>query len=447
MSEYRTPVRSAVAMSLLLVCCLSPCFSQPPPSHLTATERVVGLTTLYFEAKYNFANWDNVPNLDWDKSFHDYLAQVEKDQTEYDYYLTLMRFYGLLHDGHTFVWPPASVLQQLDSPPMVILPIQGKAIIASFAATAEILNARITKGCEIIQIDGRPVKEVLENDILPIGRASTAQARDLEGYRRILLGKTGTMVRVRIRDMKGEEHEVTLTRNKSGIPREKRPHEWDAPPLLEYRQIGDGIHYIALNSFNDHTIISQFDSVTRNLAHMKGLILDVRQNGGGNDGIGFEIISRMISKTIHGSQLHSIQYVPFYRAKGDSIGEHWESLNKGDISPLSDSTITCPIVVLVGPATGSAAEDFLNPLVHSKRVTLIGEPTAGSTGLRYQFPLPGGGSGYVCTVTDYYPGGPKWIGVGFIPDIEVRRSVRDLVEGNDPVLQKGIDYLRGHGND
>ena len=409
---------------------------------LSASDRIVGLTTLYFEAKYNFANWDNVPGLDWEKTFQEYLPQVEKPQSDVDYYFTLMRFYAVLQDGHTFVFPPKSVLDQVDIPPVKIRPIQGKPIITDFAATDEIIQARISKGSEIIRVDGRPVREVLEVDIFPTVAASTSQARNLEAYRRLLLGKKGTKVKLEVRDVQGTTRQVLLTRNQSDTPKDKRPSEWSSAPSLEHKAFEDGIHYFALNSFADDNIVSQFDSVLATLKDIKGIILDVRKNSGGSDGTGYQIISRLISKPISTSVAHSLQYIPFYRARGDAIDKYWLSFDKGDISPRDNKTFDGPVVVLTGASTGSAAEDFLIPFVRSQRAILVGERTSGSTGLPMKFTLPGGGYGFVCTVKDYYVGGRKWIGVGVVPNIELNPTIEDFLSGRDPVLQKGLEVLK-----
>ena len=120
--------------------------SKAMPGDLSGTERVVGLTKLYMEVKFNFASWDNVPDLDWDKVFTEYLSKVEKDQTDEDYYVTLKKFVALLHDGHTEVFYPKEILDRLDIAPVIIRPIEGKAIILNFAVTDECREAKLTNG-------------------------------------------------------------------------------------------------------------------------------------------------------------------------------------------------------------------------------------------------------------------------------------------------------------
>ena len=57
------------------------------------------------------------------------------------------------------------------------------------------------------------------------------------------------------------------------------------------------------------------------------------------------------------------------------------------------------------------------------------------------FELPGGGSARVCTQKDTYPSGKEFVGYGVQPDIAVKKTLEDYLEGNDPVLKKAIAHL------
>ena len=92
----------------------------------------------------------------------------------------------------------------------------------------------------------------------------------------------------------------------------------------------------------------------------------------------------------------------------------------------------------VPPATASAAEDFVVPLHASKRATIIGERTFGSTGQPLQIGLPGGGHARICTKRDIYPDGREFVGVGVIPDIEVHPTAADIATDRDVILKKAI---------
>jgi C-terminal processing protease CtpA/Prc len=78
---------------------------------------------------------------------------------------------------------------------------------------------------------------------------------------------------------------------------------------------------------------------------------------------------------------------------------------------------------------------------NSERGPIIGEPSAGSTGLTLFFRLPGGGNALVCAKRDTFPDGREWVGKGIFPDISVQSSLVDIRSGKDAVLEKALDYL------
>jgi len=105
------------------------------------------------------------------------------------------------------------------------------------------------------------------------------------------------------------------------------------------------------------------------------------------------------------------------------------------------------VVVLVGPRTLSAAEDFLIPLHASHRAYLVGQRTAGSTGQPLFMMLPGGGGASICTKWDTYPDGREFVGVGVIPDVEVYPTQAEVAAGlwsggKDPVPDRGVAVLQ-----
>jgi len=64
------------------------------------------LTELWAQAKYGFANFWHVPQLNWDQTYRDYIPKVLATHSTVEYYRVLQSFYAQLEDGHTGVYPP-----------------------------------------------------------------------------------------------------------------------------------------------------------------------------------------------------------------------------------------------------------------------------------------------------------------------------------------------------
>jgi len=179
------------------------------------------------------------------------------------------------------------------------------------------------------------------------------------------------------------------------------------------------------------------------IANASALILDVRLNGGGDGGIAFEVIKPLVDRPTPTSRVMMRTYNGTDRARGTLM--NWIDLPAGSIQPSDGPHYSGPVVVLSGPATFSAAEDFLVAWKNSGRGKTIGELSGGSTGQPLFFELPGGGSARVCTKRDTFPDGTEWVGKGIAPDILVRPTVADVRAGKDTVLERALEFLKSGG--
>ena len=403
---------------------------------ITAEERLSGFARLWSAVKYNFAFFDQVPELDWDAVLDAYLPRVLQDQTTQEYYRVLQECVARLRDGHTDV-TPATAVTDTDMPPLLIRPVEGKAVVADLVNTEELSKASVRRGMEIIHVDGRAVADVLRENLYPYISASTPQGLDRSAYSRLLEGPQGTKVTVRLRALDGSSQEVSLTRESYSSPPPWLPAR---QAVLEYRELADGIVYITLNSFESEDVVTEFDAVFDRLRQAQGVIIDVRINGGGSSSNADAITARLTDKPLPSSAWKTRQYLPAFRAWGRE--EMWYHAPPELVPPRGDSPFLGPLVVLIGPGTVSAAEDFLIPLHASGRAILVGERTAGTTGQPLFIDLPKGGQARICTKRDTYPDGREFVGVGVIPDVEVHPTQEDISAGRDTVLEKGIKVLR-----
>lgn len=358
-------------------------------------------------------------------------------QSAREYHRLLQECVAQLHDGHTDVsisWPRACL-------PIWVNPVERKAVITEILAEEkmeflapelkqELMMAKLKPGDEITHIGGRPVQEILEQEIYAYISASTPQDRDRRAFAKLLNGEIDSRAALRVRSKDSEPRDVILTRS---IYRRKNR------PVFEHRSMSNGIEYVSIRSFGSKTIVEEFLSVFDTIQSAKGFIIDVRGNGGGSTDNGYAIISHLIDKPIQGSRWRTRQYMPAFRAWGTP--ERWYEGQHGAIEPSEGGHFLGPIVVLSDASTVSAAEDFLVALHAGHRATLVGERSAGTTGQPLQVGLPGGTSARICTKRDFYPDGREFVGIGVIPDVEVYPTQADIGSGRDTVLHKGLEVL------
>ena len=418
----------------------SPSMRTPYKESLSEDEKVAGLVRFWSEAKYNFAWFDKLIDFDWDAKMVEFLPRVRAAQNTAEYYRVLMEFGALLKDSHTGVSPPSAAWDLFRAwPPLSLDLVAGHVLVSKVYGDAARNPAGVQRGAELVTVEGMPVREYAAKFVMPLEGASTDQDRERRGLSIDLLGgKAGSQVRLGFIDETGRAFEAAA-------PRLSRA-EWrkldtgPQKPTFEFRMLDGGSEaYVALNSFGDGKIVGEFEKAWPEIRKAPALILDVRENSGGNSGYGAEILSYLIKKGGDVAATRTRLYRPAYRAWGQ--GETWDT-RTWSIPAKPGEGFDGRMVLLIGPGTFSAAEDFASSFDILNAGTTIGEPTSGSTGQPLSFPMPGGGFGRVCTLQERYADGREFVGVGIQPKVVVRPTVADFRAGRDAALEAALKYLR-----
>jgi len=444
---------------------------------LSGTEKLYGLSLIWQEVNYNFAFFDQVPDLDWNAAYREYIPKVLETKSTYEYYRLLQRFIALLEDGHTDVQPPADIRNLIVRPQVQLRNFDNRAYVMNVGSS---LEKQIPVGSEIIKVDNVPTGEYVQEYIIPYIASSTDYILWNRGIARMLEGLEGSGVTITIRTFDGTEREVELQRNTTSFD-----EEWVLPresgrELLDFKLLDDSIAYVALNSFADNKIVELFDSVYADIKNTNGLIIDLRNNGGGSSNIGYAIIDYLTDEKYTTSMWRTREHRAAFKAWGywrmkerenmtaeellafekryesareeerewydrtigSYTGDWWYHGEPGTRKSERTDIFLGDVVILLGNNTASAAEDFLVAMDMLERGTFIGERSFGSTGQPLMVELPGGGWARICTKRDTYPDGREFVGYGIKPHVKIKPGINDVLENLDVVLEKGIEVLK-----
>lgn len=181
--------------------------------------------------------------------------------------------------------------------------------------------------------------------------------------------------------------------------------------------------------------ISRFDDNTARLAQaaaqdfkqkgVKGVILDLRGNGGGYVTAAQDIAGLWLKDKLVVSE----------RTNGKVVDE----LKSGDDPVLAGIST----VVLVNGASASASEIVAGALQDYKVATLVGEKTFGKGSVQKLIDLGAGTSLKVTVARWYTPNGKNIMQEGIEPNYKVELSADDVNRGKDPQLEAAIGRLAG----
>lgn len=401
---------------------------------LADEEKIAGLSKIWAEAKFGFANFDKVPDLDWDARYLEFIPRVKQTKSIIDYYRVLMEFITALQDGHTNVYPPRELWSRMWAKPGFRTGlVENRVIIRAVTRPAD-AAAGFKAGQEILAVNGEPVKQYAAREVMPYQSASTPQDLDARTYDyQLLAGDPARRLKLKIRDLDGRERELVAARLDF--------EQWRAlaPPAFEIEWPTERIALIRLNSFEQmgtaEMFLEHLDAL-RERAH--GIVIDIRDNGGGNSGVGFRILAQLMDKSFITETWELPQYTAAFRAwerPQPVYGPHTGS-QANAVSPYRGK-----VAVLIGPRTYSAAEDFAMAFDYNERGVLIGEATGGSTGQPVFFELPGGGSARICSKRNRYPNGTEFVGVGIQPDIVTPWTMEAIRSVRDPALERAMTWI------
>lgn len=191
----------------------------------------------------------------------------------------------------------------------------------------------------------------------------------------------------------------------------------------------DNIGYVRIREFDGVTV----DQYTEALAvlkeeGMKGMILDLRSNPGGDVNAVVEIARKILPEGL-------IVYTE------DKNGERKEYTCDGK------SELDIPLVVLVNEYSASASEILSGAIQDYKKGTLVGTTTYGK-GIVQQIQRLDDGTALKLTISAYYtPLGRNIHGVGIEPDVELAYDYEAYeAEGTDNQVEKAIEILESQIN-
>jgi len=181
------------------------------------------------------------------------------------------------------------------------------------------------------------------------------------------------------------------------------------------------IGYVRILTFNEQTARESLAEIDRQISGgARGLLIDLRSNGGGLLDICIQVADRLIEsgKPI----LHIV-------AKDGS---------RTTERARSGAKVTVPIVVLVNEYSASASEILTGALKDSSGAIIVGQKTFGKGVIQSVYSLPGGGGAAITTAKYLTPADHDIHGKGITPDV----AAGDKLEGKTEADIKKIEAVQ-----
>jgi len=262
---------------------------------------------------------------------------------------------------------------------------------------------------------GSPAEEsgLREGDLIVKVGDEYTKDKALEEITALIKGAEGTKVVLTImREGESEAWEVEVERRE--VPKQ----------TVSYEMLDDRIAYIRISEFDKVTVDQFADALaTAKGSEMLGLVLDLRDNPGGNLAAVIDVARKILPKGL-------VVYTE------DKAGKRQVYNCDGE------NELTVPLVVLVNGNSASASEVLAGAIKDYGKGKLLGTTTFGK-GIVQKYIAISDGSAVKLTTSKYYtPKGNNIHGIGIEPDEELEMDYeRYLKEGYDNQLERAREIL------
>lgn len=193
----------------------------------------------------------------------------------------------------------------------------------------------------------------------------------------------------------------------------------------------DSIGYIYYGSFANGVGESNLDYIIAHLYKCKGIIIDIRNNGGGN----LTMVNTIASRFTHERLLSG--YIRHKTGKGhDDLSDYYPTY----LDPSPRLHYDGPIALLTNRSVFSAANNFVSVMNLLPQVVTIGDRTGGGSGMPFSSELPNGWS-IRFSASPIYDAKKQDTEFGIDPDIFMDMEFDDMIKGVDTIIETAITLL------
>ncbi|MBC3830101.1 hypothetical protein H8K33_01105 [Undibacterium amnicola] len=380
----------------------------------------------------------NLNGVDWKKVGAEHQPKILSAPSDEAFWKSLDKMVGELGDAHTRVLSAKQYAYDKEKRAYTIglgvADLQGELIVTGVGIDSPAEKAGIVKGNRLLKIEGMDANDWWRLQ-LSKARKNSSERAQTKSVKRILnsgdLDAPSDSIALEIERNDGTSFEVTLQR--AELPRKDS---------LNGKILDEQIGYLRMSSF-DASLGKEIEKNYDKVRAAKGLIIDLRGNGGGSLGVSLAMMNQLVQGTVPiGKRITRSGKPPALFFGLISTGKLELEL-RGVKNPYLG-----PVVVLVDGDSASASEFLASSLQGIGRAKVLGETSCGCLlGYMGYANVPGGGA-LAYSEIDFAPVNGKRIErVGVIPDQQVSLSKADLRANKDAGIEAAVQTLKNMQQD
>jgi C-terminal processing protease CtpA/Prc len=381
-------------------------------------ERLAGIVITWNVLQHFYPYFHDV-KTDWNTALTAALESASKNESQLDFLETLKKMTAHLKDGQAGAYLPGNT-SRMYLPPINWDWIQGQLVITDvYDKNLEDLHV----GDVVVAVNEVKAGEALEIKERSISAATKGWLR-FRALEELLRGSEKSKIPLKIkRDRPNVFYNETISRSAFS----PKYYGYVEKQKKQSGEIEKGIYYLNL----DLTPMPEINRLMPELQKAGSIICDLRGAPKGSH----LLIGHLVKEKITSQEMWVPQVIyPDYE-KVTYKKMKWQ------VEPL-EPVLTAKMIFIADSRTIDYAEAILSFIQQYKLGTIVGQPTAGTTGSTNSFYLFGK---YLVRWTGMkvvkYDGSPHH-GIGIIPNIPVERTLKGVKEGRDQLLEKAIELAK-----
>lgn len=370
----------------------------------------------YYEPTFN--------GLDWSAQRTTFRSLAAAANSSEELYSVLRRMIASLNDPHTRVFAPEEKFDwwrpRFVTTGIAVREVDGLPTVVEVERDSEPQRAGVRAGDLIEAVNGEPALSLINRRLTNSLSFASASSR-YRAFATVLEGPPGSSVEIRWKSKNGNERSAQFQRH------------WQQRVLglRIHREKGD-LAVIEIDGFTKQIAANLARVVREKLAGVRGLVLDLRSNGGGDTEAMTDVASAFLRVGFGLGQFTG----------RDGAGFTISTRSRSPLMPDPITQTRLPLIVLTSERTASASEIFIAALKVSQRARVIGTETCGCVlAIRIRHQLPDGGLLDISELDYRTPAGDRLERNGIKPDETVIIQRNDLYSGRDRAMELAIEKL------
>lgn len=368
-----------------------------------------------------FFPYKHLTDEKWDKVLLDFVPRFVNAKDAAEYQVAMLELIGKVQDTHANIWRKPKALNNFlgnKISAIKVRMVEEQALVVGFYDEEKGAKSGLQFGDIITHVDGKSIEDLIKDKqpYLPASNYPT-QLRD---FVKLMLRTSNDQLNLQY-TRNGKKASATV----STYPL-KDINIWKRDQPKSWKVLNGDVGYIYPGTLQK----GDLNAIKENLLDKKAIIIDLRCYP--SEFIVFSLGNLLTPETAN--------FVKFTQGNLKHPG-NFSFTPPLPVGTQSDDYYKGKVAILINETSQSQAEYTTMAFRVAPNNKVFGSTTAGADGNVSSIGLPGNITTMISGIGVYYPDGKETQRIGIVPDVEIKPTIKGMIDGKDEVLDKALEWI------